>query len=123
MATRPPSHTPKNEQRVHIALSVEPIHVHHHGDPKLVAAINKLGEIIMATSKELVAAVDALVAAVEPLPAAVDALEQSVRDALAQIGTVPAEVQADIDAAFAKIQTVTGSVTAAVTDATDGLGT
>ncbi len=77
----------------------------------------------MATSQELVAAVDALVTAVEPIAGAVDALEQAVRDALAQIGTIPPEVQADIDAAFAKVQAVTGTVTAAVTDATDGLGT
>jgi hypothetical protein len=83
------------------------------------SALNALisqGVTSMATTQELLTAVNALAAAFEPMPAAIDALEAAV----AALPSIPAEDQANIDAAVEALRAVTAAVAAAVTDATDG---
>jgi uncharacterized protein YoxC len=86
---------------------------------RLTLAVNGLiaqGEHIMATTQELLDAVNALATAFSPLPAAIDALEAAVG---AVVG-IPAADQANIDAAVEALKNVQAAVAAAVTDATDG---
>lgn len=74
----------------------------------------------MATVQELTQAVNALVAATQPLAGAINSLEAAVT-AAKNSGTLSAADQAALDAAFAQVQTVTGDITAAITDANDGV--
>ena len=73
----------------------------------------------MATIQELKAAAAAALAAVAQVGEAVNTLEAKVTAALASV-VIPAEVQAEIDAAFAAFGTITEQATAAVADASDG---
>jgi uncharacterized protein YoxC len=89
----------------------------------LVTGLLHQGNRQMATTQELLATVQGVVAAVAPLPAAIDALEAALAAALANVGGIPAEDQANIDAAFAALKDVPAAVNAAVADATDGPAT
>ena len=75
------------------------------------------GTFIMATTQNLLDAVTALAAAFAPLPAAINALEAAV----GAVTGMSATDQANIDAALAAVQELAAGVTAAVTDATDGV--
>ena len=89
---------------------------------KLTLVINGLvaqGAHIMATTQELLDAVNELAAAFAPLPAAIDALEAAV----GAVQGIPAADQANIDAAVEALKQVQAAVAAAVTDATDGPST
>lgn len=70
----------------------------------------------MATTQELLDAVNALVAAFAPLPAAIDALEAAV----AAVPGISAADQANLDAALSAVKSLTDGVAAAVADATNG---
>jgi uncharacterized protein YoxC len=87
------------------------------GMQSAISALIAQGVTSMATTQELLDAVNALAAAFQPLPAAIDALE----DAVAAIPGIPATDQANIDAAVEALKAITTAVAAAVTDATDGL--
>ena len=76
----------------------------------------------MSTSTELVVLAQAIADEVAKFAPAVDALEAAVTAALAQVpGGIPAEVQADIDAAVAILQGVADNAAKAVADASDGI--
>ena len=76
---------------------------------------------LMATSKELLDLANAVAAGIPASAAAVDALEAKVTAALAQIGGVPADVQADIDTAFAALSSAVAGLSAVSADAGDGV--
>jgi hypothetical protein len=74
---------------------------------ELLKVVIKQGAFNMATSKEVLELANAVVAAV-------NTLEAKVTEALAKLPAVPADVQADLDAAFVALQ-------GAVADAADGV--
>lgn len=84
-----------------------------------LASLLRQGNNLMATTQELLDAVTSLTVAFQPLPAAIDALEAAVQ----AVGGLPAEDQANIDAAVQALRDVTVQIAAAVTDATDGSAT
>ena len=75
----------------------------------------------MATTTELVALANAAAVEISKFGPAVDALEAAVTAALAKIPTIPAEAQADIDAAVATLQGVVAGAQSALADAADGI--
>jgi hypothetical protein len=102
------------------------LHVYFHNvpDASLLGALAQLktqGALQMATTQELVALANATAAEVAKFGPAVDALEAAVTAALAKIPTIPADAQADIDAAFATLQGAVSGAQAAVADAADGV--
>jgi hypothetical protein len=126
-AYRPPTPTQPTPQTDGMKLDI----YHHVSTPDLLGILTRLdrlqtlmtgllhqGNRQMATTKEMLEAVNALAAAFAPLPAAIDALEAAVAAA-----GIPAEDQANIDAAVEALKAVQASVAAAVTDATDGPAT
>jgi uncharacterized protein YoxC len=107
---------------------------HHFVSPDLTSVFARLdrlqrdmtglvskGNELMATTQELLDVVSGLVPAVAGLAPAIDALEAAVTAALESVGGVPAADQANIDAAFATLQTIKADVAAAVADAVDGV--
>jgi hypothetical protein len=127
-AYRPPTPTQPTPQTDGMKLDI----FHHVSTPDLLGILTRLdrlqtlmtgllhqGNKQMATTKEMLDAVNALAAAFAPLPAAIDALEAAV----GAIPGIPAEDQANIDAAVEALKAVQASVAAAVTDATDGPAT
>jgi hypothetical protein len=127
-AYRPPTPTQPTPQTDGMKLDI----YHHVSTPDLLGILTRLdrlqtlmtgllhqGNKQMATTKEMLDAVNALAAAFAPLPAAIDALEAAV----GAIPGIPAEDQANIDAAVEALKAVQASVAAAVTDATDGPAT
>jgi hypothetical protein len=126
-AYRPPTPTQPTPQTDGMKLDI----YHHVSTPDLLGILTRLdrlqtlmtgllhqGNRQMATTKEMLEAVNALAAAFAPLPAAIDALEAAVAAA-----GIPAEDQANINAAVEALKAVQASVAAAVTDATDGPAT
>jgi len=88
----------------------------------LLNEIKHIGEINMSTSTELVVLAQAIADEVAKFAPAVDALEAAVTAALAKLPeSVPAEVQADIDAAVAILQGVASQASQVVADAVDGV--
>ena len=127
-AYRPPTPTQPTPQTDGMKLDI----FHHVSTPDLLGILTRLdrlqtlmtgllhqGNKQMATTKEMLDAVNALAAAFAPLPAAIDALEA----AITAVPGIPAEDQANIDAAVEALKAVQASVSAAVTDATDGPAT
>jgi hypothetical protein len=127
-AYRPPTPTQPTPQTDGMKLDI----YHHVSTPDLLGILTRLdrlqtlmtgllhqGNKQMATTKEMLDAVNALAAAFAPLPAAIDALEAAV----GAIPGIPAEDQANINAAVEALKAVQASVAAAVTDATDGPAT
>jgi hypothetical protein len=127
-AYRPPTPTQPTPQTDGMKLDI----YHHVSTPDLLGILTRLdrlqtlmtgllhqGNKQMATTKEMLDAVNALAAAFAPLPAAIDALEA----AITAVPGIPAEDQANIDAAVEALKAVQASVAAAVTDATDGPAT
>jgi hypothetical protein len=127
-AYRPPTPTQPTPQTDGMKLDI----FHHVSTPDLLGILTRLdklqtlmtgllhqGNKQMATTKEMLDAVNALAAAFAPLPGAIDALEAAV----GAIPGIPAEDQANIDAAVEALKAVQASVAAAVTDATDGPAT
>jgi hypothetical protein len=90
------------------------------GIQSAIKGLSNQGTQIMATVLELKAAAEAAVAAVASVGEAVNALEAKITEALASV-TIPPEVQAAIDEAFASFNAIAGSATAAVADAADGV--
>ena len=103
------------------------IHIHLHDDQvsqrldHIVTLINKLGASFMATSKELIAVANVAAKGITDLAESINTLEAAVTAALAKLPTIPADVQADIDAAFATLQQAGVDAAAAVADAADGI--
>jgi hypothetical protein len=80
------------------------------------------GNTVMATTTELVALATALSAEVKKFGPAVDALEAAVTAALNSIpGGIPAEAQAEIDAAVLSLKESLTFAQSAVADAGDGV--
>ena len=75
------------------------------------------GAFIMATTQDLLDAVNGLAAAFAPLPAAIDALEAAV----GAVQGISVADQANIDEALTAVKNLTAGVVAAVGDATDGV--
>lgn len=103
---------------------------HHFVEPEALSVTARLDAVqqdvrgllqkwsqLMATTQELLDAVNALAAAFAPLPAAIDALEAAV----AAVPGIPAADQANIDTAMDAVRSLTTGVVNAVADATDGV--
>jgi hypothetical protein len=76
---------------------------------------------LMATSTELLDASAALKAKVDAFGPAVDAAEARLTAAIAQLGTIPPAVQADIDAAFETLRGAGDSADTIKADLEDGV--
>ena len=86
-----------------------------------LAVLSKQGVLQMATAKEVKELALGIATSVGPLANAINALEAAVTALKAQVGTIPADVQQDLDDAFAALRGVSDGVNAAVADATDGV--
>lgn len=75
----------------------------------------------MADSKQVLAKVQEALEAVQAIGPAVDSLEAKVTELVAKIGTVPPEVQADLDAAFDALSGVVAAAGVVAADASDGV--
>jgi hypothetical protein len=98
--------------------------LHNVPDASVMGALTQLKvqqEKHMATTQELVALANAAAAEIAKFGPAVDALEAAVTAALAKIPTIPADAQADIDAAVASLQGAVTSAQTALADAADGV--
>lgn len=75
----------------------------------------------MATSAEVLAESKALRVKVDAFGPAVNAFEARITALLKQVGGVPADVQADLDAAFAELRAAGDSADTTAADAADGV--
>jgi len=107
------------------------IDIHVHSDEheratkerhaEIIGLLNLLRKEIVATSKELLAASAVVRDAVNQLPAAIDKLEADLTAAIAKLGTIPQDVQDDIDAAVENLKSSLDTAQKAVADAADGV--